>query len=183
GAVAQVQRRAGVLLKTAAAEAAARAGDIVADGAVAECQAALVVNAASSRTDTQSVGDGQPGDGRVRREIMEYPKGSVAIDRKIGCAGAIDSHVMRDRKFAAGEQDRAGTACGVDGVAVRRACEAGAERAGAAVRSAGDGAGVRLYGDCCGEKERRGNKRRRASTGRAVKGGFKRGKSFHLTKP
>src|SRR5262249_19933519 len=70
-----------------------------------------------------------------------------------------------------------------DGVAVRRACEAGAERAGAAVRSAGDGAGVRLYGDCCGEKERRGNKRRRASTGRAVKGGFKRGKSFHLTKP
>jgi hypothetical protein len=110
------------VVDTPAFVAAAKASHIIADRAVAKCQAALVENAASSRT--QSVGDGQAGHGHVRREIIEHPEGGVAIDRQIGRAGTVDRHTVGDLKFAAGQQDCAGDTGGVDSVCRARQASA-----------------------------------------------------------
>ena len=66
-------------------------------------------------------------------EIFKHAESSVAVDRQISGTGAVDGDVVGNLKFAAGQQDRAGDAGGVNRVAVIRDGERVAQRAWAAV--------------------------------------------------
>ena len=67
------------------------------------------------------------------REIFKHAESGVAVDRQTSGTGAVDGHVVGNLKFAAGQQDGAGDAGGVNRVAVIRDGERVAQRAGTAV--------------------------------------------------
>jgi len=52
----------------------------------------------------------KPGHGDVRGEVFKHAESGVTVNRKTSGTGAVDSHVVGKRKFAAGQQDRAGDA-------------------------------------------------------------------------
>ena len=81
----------------------------------------------------KAVGDGEAGDSDVRGQIFKDAGSGVAVDRQILSTGAVDCHVVVDLKFAAGQQDRAGDARGVNRVAVIGHGECVAQRARATV--------------------------------------------------
>ena len=94
----------------------------------------MVKDATSSLVvSSKAVGDGETGDGDVRGEIFKHAGSGVAVDRQISGTRAVDGYVVGNLKFAAGQQDRAGDAGGVNRVAVIRDGERVAQRAGAGV--------------------------------------------------
>ena len=78
----------------------------------------MVENAAPSASVTQSVGDGQAGDSRVRREIIEHAVGGVAVDGQTRSAGAADGHIVGDLKFGAGQSNGARDAGSVNCITI-----------------------------------------------------------------
>jgi len=94
----------------------------VADDAVAEREFSVIKDASPSTTvSNKAIRDGETGDGDLGGEIFEYAESGVAIDRQFSGTRALDGHVVVNLKFAAGQQDGAGDASGVNRVAVIRA--------------------------------------------------------------
>src|SRR5262252_963883 len=80
-----------------------------------------------------AIGNSESCDGDVRSEIFKHAGSGVAVDSQISSTGAVDGHVVVNLKFATGQQDGAGDASGVNRVAVIRAGQCVAQRAGTAV--------------------------------------------------
>ena len=128
------QCRSGIVKDAAALLVLVGGGGGVAHGDVAECKPSVVKDPTPSIVvSSKAVGDGETGDGDVRGEIFKHAGTGVAVDRQISGTGAVDGHVVGNLKFAAGQQDGAGDAGGVNRVAVIRDGERVAQRAGAAV--------------------------------------------------
>ena len=108
-------------------------GIVADDTAVAEGEASVVEDPTSVVVINTAVSDGEAGDGDVRGEIFKHAGSGVAVDRQISSTRAVDGHVVVNLKFAAGQQNRAGDAGGVNRVAVIRNGKCVAQRAGAAV--------------------------------------------------
>ena len=119
-------------------------GIVTEDAGAAECEPSVVKDAAPSivvASGGKAIRDGEAGDSDVGPEIFKHAGSGVAVDRQISSTGAVDGHVVVNLKFAAGQQDGAGHAGGVNRVAVIRDGERVAQRAGAVV------IGVRDYDD------------------------------------
>ena len=122
---------------TAAGVGREKAPGIVAeDAGAAECEPSVVKDAAPSvvvASRGKTIRDGEAGDGDVGPEIFKHAGSGIAVDRQISCTGAVDGHAVINLKFAAGQQDGAGDAGSVNRVAIIRASERVAQRAGAVV--------------------------------------------------
>ena len=100
-----------------------RPGIVVEDAGADECEASVAKDATPSvviASGGKTIRDGEAGDGDVGREIFEHTGSGIAVDRQILSPRAVDGDVMVDLKFAAGQQDGAGDAGGVNSVAVIR---------------------------------------------------------------
>src|SRR5262249_19423062 len=113
--------------------ASAVAGRVAADSTVAECQRRTVGNATPVTHPSKAIRDGETGDSDVGREIFKDAGSGVAVDRQRSGTGTIDGDAGKNLKFAAGQQDGAGDAGGVNRVAVVCINERLAQRAWAAV--------------------------------------------------
>ena len=104
------------------------------DPTVAYCKAVVIKNTASSTAvTTKAVGDGQTGDGHVRRKIFKHPESVVAVNCQTFGTRAVNCYAVSDLKFATGQQDGARDAGGVDRVSVIRNGKRTAQRARATV--------------------------------------------------
>src|SRR5436190_156083 len=92
-------------------------------------------------TRSSTVGDGETRDSDLRSEIFKPAVGGVAVHSQTSSTRAVDGHVVGNLKFAAGQENGAEHAGGVNRVAVIRDGERITQRAGPAV------IGVRDYDD------------------------------------
>src|SRR4029077_8932722 len=135
-AVRHRQRSATIAVDAAAigSEGGRAAGLVANDAAGAECQPSVVKDATTSVViGRQGIRYGETGHGDVGCEILKHAGSDVAVDRQLSSTRAVDGHVVGNLKFAAGQQDGAGDAGGVNRVAIIRDGARVAQRAGAAV--------------------------------------------------
>src|SRR5262249_34287484 len=88
----------------------------LANSTVNYCEPAVIIDATAFIT--TAIRDGEARDGGSRGEIFKHLGGGVAVNRQICGTGAVDGHVVRNLKCAAGQQDGTGDTGRVNRVAV-----------------------------------------------------------------
>ena len=114
------RQRSATINEDAAATPVIRLRRRAGDTAFVQCKPSVVKDASSIvvRRGRMAIGDGETGDSDIGREIFKDAGSGAAVNGQISSTGAVDGHVAVNLKFAAGQQDRAGDAGGVNRVAV-----------------------------------------------------------------